>query len=54
MTIPRRLRLLQECHNHLCSEVKITLATDKELRALRYLGDKIERGYVNLTNDKVK
>lgn len=53
-TIPRRLRLLQECYNHLYSEVKITLATDKEIRDLKYLSNSIERGFLNLTKPKVR
>lgn len=52
MTIPRRIRLLQACHSHLYGEVRRTLATDKEIRALRQLGEKIEKGFINLTKPK--
>lgn len=52
MTIPKRIRLLQACRNHLYGEVKRTLATDKEIRALKYLDGKVEKYYVKQTEVK--
>lgn len=48
-TLPKRTRLLIACREHLYNEVKLTLATDKGIRALRNLDNKIEQHYVRLT-----
>lgn len=44
--IPKRIRLLKVLHAHLYSEVKETLATDKEIRNLKQLDSKVERYYL--------
>jgi hypothetical protein len=46
MTLPKRIRLIKACRNHLYNEVKRTLATDKEIRALRELDGKVEKFYL--------
>jgi hypothetical protein len=52
MTLPKRIRLMKSCYDHLYGEVKRTLATDKEIRNLRELQAKIERAYVLLTKPR--
>lgn len=46
MTLPKRIRLLKVLHAHLYSEVKETLASDKEIRNLKLLDSKVERYYL--------
>jgi hypothetical protein len=51
MTLPRRIRLLQACKTHLYNEVKQTLATDKEIRAIRNMDDRISKYYIRQTQN---
>ena len=46
ITLPKRVRLLKVLHTHLYDEVKEKLATDKEIRSLRYLDKKIGDYYM--------
>lgn len=48
MLLPKRIRLLQTCREHLYNEVKKTLATDKEIRALREMDKRIGDYYLRL------
>jgi hypothetical protein len=43
--IPKRIRLVKACRDHLYSEVKRTLATDKEIRSLKFMDKKISDWY---------
>lgn len=45
MTVPPRVRLLKNCFDHKYSELRKTLATDKQLRELPGLKRRIERAY---------
>jgi hypothetical protein len=46
MNLPKRIRLAKACHSHLYNEVKTTLATDKEIKALKHLSGKVENYYL--------
>lgn len=52
--VPKRIRLLQALRNHLYSRVKETLATDREIRNLHGLNDRIEKAFVTLEKPKKK
>lgn len=52
MELPKRIRLIKVLHAHLYGEVKGTLATDKEIRALRNLDNKIEGFYLKQVQSK--
>jgi hypothetical protein len=54
MTLPKRIRLMKSCYNHLYGEVKRTLATDKEIRSMRELQSRIEKAYMNQAKKSVK
>lgn len=41
--IPKRIRLLNAVKKHLYDQVKTTLATDKEIKAIKGLNARIER-----------
>lgn len=47
--IPKRIRLVKACRDHLYSEVKRTLATDKEIRSLKLMDKKIDDWYIKQT-----
>lgn len=43
MTLPKRIRLLKSVKDHLYNEVKVKLATDKEVKDLKNLASRIKR-----------
>lgn len=45
MKVPKRIRLIKACRNHLYHEVKVTLATDREIRNLRSLDKRVGDWY---------
>lgn len=49
LIIPKRIRLLKNCKDHLYSEVREKLATDKEIRSLKEMNKRIENYYVKQT-----
>jgi hypothetical protein len=52
MELPKRTRLLIACRDHLYSEVRKTLATDKELRALHKMNSMVSKHYERLASPK--
>jgi hypothetical protein len=50
--LPKRTRLLLACRDHLYGEVRKTLATDKEIRALHRMNSMVEKHYVRLVQPK--
>lgn len=42
---PKRVRLLMAVKKHLYDQVKTTLATDKEIKAIKGLNSRIEKYY---------
>lgn len=52
MTPPKRIRLMQSCFNFKYQEVSKNLATDKQMRELMGLKQRIEHAFVLLSKPK--